>query len=325
VKAIVIDKFGGPEVLRLANVPVPDVGPEDVLIRVEYAGVNPADWKTRAGWLSAYFSPSFPYVIGFDLAGTVLRTGRAVTGFGVGERVFGQCDVGIGKWGSYAEFTGMTQHSVVRIPEGLDFAAAACVPTPALAAWAALFDDGGLVMGQSVLIHGGSGGVGSFAIQIAQQVGARVAATCSTPNLDYVRGLGAERAIDYRRETISTALAEFAPGGVDLIVDAVGNGTLTEALDLLRPGGTLCSIMTLKPGDGPDVATAQRRGLHAKLTYNRYPSGAALTKIAALLNEGQVRLPPTEVLPLEQAARAHQLSEAGHVRGKLLLRVGRKD
>jgi len=155
--------------------------------------------------------------------------------------------------------------------------------------------------------------------------GARVVAICSTQNLAYVRSLGADQAIDYRHERIADAVAEFAPGGVDLIIDAVGGGTLTEALDLLRPGGTLSSIMTLKASDGPDLAAAERRGVHAKVTYNRYPSGGTLAKIAALLNDGRVRPPPAQIMPLAQAAHAHRVSEAGHVRGMLLLRVETKD
>lgn len=322
MRAVVIDRLGGSEVLRLAEVQKPRPGPGEVLIRVHCAGVNPADWKCREGYLGQFIDYRFPFVIGFDLAGTVAATGEGVEGFAEGVRVFAQSDVGAGKWGSYAEYVCVSQESVVAMPDNLDFAQAAAVPTPALAAWAGLFEDGGLRAGQKVLIHGGAGAVGSFAIQFARLAGARVAATCGAGNLDYVESLGCERAIDYRAEDIPAATRQWSADGVDLVLDCVGCASLPRALDLLRPGGMLVAILTLAEGDlGPDHVAAANRGLRTAVTYSKMPSGASLGRIAALLGSGQVCPPRIEALPLEQVAKAHDLLQSGGARAKLVLQV----
>ncbi|MGH8808072.1 MAG: NADP-dependent oxidoreductase, partial [Noviherbaspirillum sp.] len=245
MRAVVIDRVGGPEVLRIADVSRPEPGPGEVLIRVACAGVNPADWKCREGYLGSFISYTFPFVIGFDLAGTVAAVGTGVTGFAEGMRVFAQTDVGAGKWGSYAEYASVRHDSVVRMPDSLSFAQAAAVPTPALAAWTGLFDDGGLQAGQKVLIHGGAGAVGTFAIQFAKLAGAEVAATCGARNADYVRMLGCDKSIDYRAQDVRAALHDWAPEGVDMVLDAVGCGSLPKGPDMLRPGGILVAILTL--------------------------------------------------------------------------------
>jgi NADPH2:quinone reductase len=216
----------------------------------------------------------------------------------------------------------VSQQSVVRIPDGLSFADAAAVPTPALAAWTGLFDDGGLAAGQKVLIHGGGGAVGSFAIQFAKQAGAQVAATCGAYNVDYVRSLGCELAIDYRSANVTSAVRDWAPDGVDLVLDAVGGGTLPAALDLLRPGGILVGILTLVGGDaGPNHAGAARRGLRTAVAYSKMPSGARLGAIAALLASGRVRPPRIETMPLAQVAQALDRVQSGAARVKLVLQV----
>ncbi|MFC7516784.1 NADP-dependent oxidoreductase [Herbaspirillum sp. GCM10030257] len=322
MRAIVIDRTGGPEVLRIADVAKPEPGPGEVLIRVVCAGVNPADWKCREGYLGGFIQYSFPFIIGFDLAGTVEASGDGAEGFTKGMRVFAQSDVGAGKWGSYAEYVCVRQDSVVRIPEHLGFAEAAAVPTPALAAWTALFDDGGLQAGQKVLVHGGAGAVGTFAVQFARQAGAEVAATCSARNTDYVRALGCARAIDYRSQDVRAVVQDWAPEGVDIVLDAVGCNSLPAGLDMLRPGGILVAILTLVAGDsGPDHALAATRGLRTAVAFSKMPSGARLGKIAALLENGKVKPPPIEVLPLEHVAHAHERLQQGTAKSKLVLQV----
>ncbi|HDR9712344.1 TPA: NADP-dependent oxidoreductase, partial [Burkholderia aenigmatica] len=163
MRALLIDRVGHSDALRMADVPAPTPGPGDVLIRVAYAGINPADWKCREGYLGAFMQYTFPFVIGFDAAGVVEAVGDGVDGFAPGMRVFAQTDVGAGRWGAYAEVVAVRHDSVVRVPDAVSLAEAATVPTPALAAWAGLFDDGGLRAGQTVLVHGGAGAVGTFA------------------------------------------------------------------------------------------------------------------------------------------------------------------
>jgi NADPH2:quinone reductase len=322
MRAVVIDRLGGSDVLQLANVEKPLPGPGEVLIRVHCAGVNPADWKCRQGYLSQFITYRFPFVLGFDLAGTVEAAGEGVTGLPEGTRVFAQSDVGAGKWGAYAEYACVSQASVVPMPGNLDFAQAAAVPTPALAAWAGLFEDGGLQAGHKVLVHGGAGAVGTFAIQLAKVAGARVAATCSADNLDYVESLGCEFGIDYRAQDIAAAIGEWSSDGVDLILDCVGCGSLPGALDMLRPGAILVSILTLAEGDpGPDHAGAAQRGLRTAVTWSKMPSGKQLGRIAALLSSGQVRPPRIETLPLEQVGKAHDLLQSASARVKLVLQI----
>ena len=232
--AMIIEETGGPEVLKYAELPTPQPGPGEVLIQVAYAGVNPADWKNRQGFLAQYRPYTFPYIIGFDAAGVVAALGEGVTQFSVGDRVFTPTNHGQGGQGSYAEYVIANTDRVARIPEGLGFDQAAALPVAALTAWQGLFDRGGVRAGQQVMIHGGSGGLGSFAVQFARWAGARVAATCSTPNVEYLRSLGVDRVIDYRREDISAAVAEWAPQGLDYLMDAVGVSSLPNGLDLGR-------------------------------------------------------------------------------------------
>ncbi len=322
MRAMVIDRVGGPDVLRMADVKVPEPAAGEVLIRVVCAGVNPADWKCREGNLSYFMQYSFPFVIGFDAAGIVAAVGAGVTDVALGERVFAQTDVGAGKWGAFAEYVTVNQHSVTRIPDNVEFAQAAASPTPALAAWTGLFDEGGLKHGQTVLVHGGGGAVGTFAIQLAKAAGARVAATCSAPRHEALMQLGCDLTIDYRGSDIATAVRAWAPEGVDLVLDTVGCATLPNGLDLLKAGGILVAILTLVNGDaGPDAAEAARRGLRTALAFSKMPSGARLREIAALLGAGRLQPPRIECLPLEDVARALELLQSGKAATKLVLQV----
>ena len=201
------------------SIPKPEPAPGEVLIRVAYAGINPADWKDREGYLSQFYDIHFPHIVGFDAAGTVDRVGEGVTAFAPGDRVLTVSRVGQGGQGSYAEFLPVPADRVAKIPDELPLVQAAVLPVAALTAWQALFDEarGKLQPGQAVLINGGSGGVGTFAVQFARQASARVAASCSGANADYVRQLGADLAIDYRQGRMPEAIAGWAGGGVDLL------------------------------------------------------------------------------------------------------------
>lgn len=322
MRAVIIQQPGGAEVLQLAEVERPRPGPGEVLVKVRYAGVNPADWKCREGYLAGFFEYRFPLVLGFDLSGTVAECGEGVDDLPAGTRVFAQSDIGAGKWGSYAEYACVSRDSLVCLPPTLDFAAAAAVPTPALAAWAGLFDEGGLTAGQCVLVHGGGSAVGGFAIQLARHVGARVITTCGADNREHVLALGAERTIDYRHEEIGAALHDWSAEGVDLVLDCIGGGSLPDPLNLLRANGILVSILTLAPGDAPpDPAEVARRGLRTALAYSRMPSGATLQKVADLLASGELRPPRLEQLPLADVAVAHERLQQGRARTKQVLLV----
>ncbi|MEZ5569329.1 MAG: NADP-dependent oxidoreductase [Halioglobus sp.] len=322
--AMIIEETGGAEVFRYAEVDTPEPGPAQVLVRVARAGVNPADWKNRQGHLAQFRPYVFPYIIGFDAAGVVAAVGEGVTGISVGDRVVTPTNHGQGGQGSYAEYTLANEDRVARIPQGLSFSQAAALPVAALTAWQGLFDRGGLEAGQCALIHGGSGGVGTFAVQFARQAGARVAATCSTTNIAYLESLGVERVIDYRRENIAEAVAQWAPDGVDFLMDAVGASTLPDALQLVRAGGTFVSIPTLvDDGDlAASAAAAARRGVNRVFsTMNDVGCAQTLDRILHLVARGEVRLPPLREFDLQDVRDAHSASETGHAGGKLILRV----
>ena len=293
--AVIIEETGGPEVLRYAEIATPEPGPQDIRVRIAYAGVNPADWKNRQGMLAAFRPYTFPCVIGFDAAGVVDKVGAAVTAFKPGDRVFTPTNHGQGGQGSYAEFAIASADRVAHIPEGMSFAQAAALPVAALTAWQGLFDRGGLQAGQLAMIHGGSGGLGGFAVQFARWAGARVAATCSTPNVEYLKALGVERVIDYRKENIAEAVAAWAPGGLDYLMDAVGASTIPNGLDMVRTGGTFVSIPTLTDdGDIPAAAVAgAAKGVNRVFsTMVDVGCSAQLAKIASLLVEGHI--PPRQ-------------------------------
>lgn len=322
--AMIIEETGGPEVFKYAEVPTPAPGPGEVLVRVACAGVNPADWKNREGHLAQYRPYVFPYIIGFDAAGIVAAVGEGVTEFAVGERVFTPTNHGQGGQGSYAEYAIASADRVARIPPGLSFAQAAALPVASLTAWQGLFDRGGLQAGQMAMIHGGSGGLGSFAVQFARWAGARVAATCSTANVDYLKSLGVERVIDYRKENIAEAVAAWAPEGLDYLMDAVGFSSLPHGLDLVKSGGTFVSIPTLvDDGDIPAQAAAgAAKGVNRVFsTMDDVGCGPTLQKIGELLESGDIVLPPLREFPLREVAAAHRIIQEGHNRGKTVLRV----
>lgn len=323
MQAMVIDRFGGPEVLHMATIDRPRATPGTVIVRVAYAAVNPADWKAREGWLSHYFETAFPFVVGFDAAGIVAEVGDGVAGLEVGDRVVTASNQGKGERGSYAQYVASDRERVVALPDHISLRDAATLPTAGITAWEAVFDVGGTAAGQRVLVNGGAGGTGGFAIQLAKMAGAEVAATCSAGNLEYVRGLGADLAIDYRAGGVRAAVAAWTPDGVDLVVDTVGQGTLLDSVEMVRPGGMVAPIGTLiRDEPMSDPARAAARGVRIVPTIANFArQERQLTDLVAALADGRIRVPETLVLPLDQAAEAHRRVAVGHVRGKILLAV----
>lgn len=328
MRAMVIDGFGDAGVLRWGDLPQPVPGPGEVLVRVVCAGVNPADWKTREGKLSAYIDYHFPFVLGFDLAGLVDAVGEGVEAFQPGDRVFGMSRQGQGLDGSYAEYCIADAAFLAPLPPRWSFAQAAALPVAGTTAYGGIVDAGELGAGQSVLINGGAGGVGSIGIQVAKALGARVAVTCGADNQAYVQGLGAELAIDYRGGDLAGKVRAWAPGGVDLVLDAVGFDTLLPAaLDIVAPGGRYVEIETLMSRASDElVAEAAKRDIRIlsnMVAVARLPEH--LKGLAALCAAGGVKPPAIEAMPLGDAAEAHRRVEAQHVRGKIILDVADHD
>ncbi|MGI8572305.1 MAG: NADP-dependent oxidoreductase [Solirubrobacteraceae bacterium] len=297
MKAVLMRDTGGPEVLSLEEIERPEPAGEEVLIKVHGASVNPVDWKRRRGFVPT----QLPAVLGQDVSGTV-ETSHAHD-FAAGDDVFG-----VPASGGYAELATAPASTIAIKPPGVSHEQAAAIPVAGLTAWQALFDHGGLERGQTVLIAGAAGGVGHFAVQFAKRAGARVIGTGSSRNRDFVLGLGADEYIDYTEQDVSTAAS-----GVDVALDTVGGEVTQSLLPTLREGGVLLVIAAAPPEDA-----ARERGARAGLVVMS-PSSDQLARIAELVAAGEVHVEIAEVLPLSEARHAHELSEAGHTRGKIIL------
>jgi NADPH:quinone reductase-like Zn-dependent oxidoreductase len=307
MKAIRIHEFGGPEVLRVEDLPMPHPGPGEVLIKVEASSVNPVDYKMRnGGYIPA---DKLPLVLGRDVAGTVDQTGAGVDGFKVHDQVF----VMLARdRGGYAEYVAAKADDCAAMPHSLDFVQAAAVPLAALTAWQGLFDHGELKPGQTVLIHGASGGVGHFAVQFAKAIGARVLATASGQDRAFLQKLGADVAIDYHAERF-----EDVAHDVDLVFDLVAGETQDRSWAVLKDGGAM--ISTLQAPDKAKAAEKHARTAH----YMAEPNGGELAEIARLIDQGRVKPCIARTFPLDQAAEAERQLEHEHVRGKIVLEVRR--
>ncbi|MEW5980164.1 MAG: NADP-dependent oxidoreductase [Acidobacteriota bacterium] len=308
MKAVRIHEYGGPEVLRYEEIPRPSPGPGELLIRVHAAGVNPADWKIRQGYAKEFLKHSLPLILGWDVSGVVEAVGLEVTGWKEGAEVYSFPD--ILRDGAYAEYIVVRASAVALKPRCVDHVQAAAIPLAALTAWQALFDAGGLVADQKVLIHGAAGGVGSFAVQLAKWKGGHVIGTASARNQVFLRGLGADEAIDY-----GAVRFEDVVRGVDVVFDTVGGGTLKRSWRVLKKGGILVSIAGQPSGE-----EAARAGVREAFVFCQR-NAAQLAELAKLVDTGRLRPIVETVLPLAEARRAQELSQTGHTRGKIVLRV----
>lgn len=308
MKAVRIHSFGGPEVLMLEQAPIPEIADDELLIRVKASGVNPLDWKVRAGYLEGLLSYNFPLVPGWDVSGVVERTGTGVSRFKEGDEVYALPD--ISRDGSYAQYVAVKADVVALKPHSIDHIQAASAPLAALTAWQSLFDLGDLSAGQAVLIHGAAGGVGSFAVQFARWKGARVIGTASPRNEEFLLEMGVDRVIDYSKIPFQEVVTDL-----DMVLDTVGGETRDRSWEVLRKGGILVS--TMGPPDGEEASS---HGVRCAGVFVQ-PNSAQLSTIAGLIDGGKIKTNVSRVLPLAEAAEAHVLSEAGHVRGKIVLRI----
>ena len=310
--AITQDGFGGPEVLVPAKTARPAPVPTEVLVRVHATSVNPVDWKTRAGSGMGDLFGGGPMILGWDVSGVVEETGAGVTRFAPGDEVFGMPRFPYPA-GSYAEYVTAPSRHFARKPAGLDHAHAAALPLAGLTAWQALVDTADVQAGQRVLVHAAAGGVGHLAVQIAKARGAYVIGTASAAKHDFVRGLGADEMIDYRTTDFAAAVS-----GVDVVLDAIGGVNVTRSVATLVRGGQIVSIRG--GGDDQARAAADAKGVRIAAVLVE-PDHSGLEGLAALVAQGRLRAEVDRVLPLDEAATAHRLGEAGRVRGKIVLSV----
>jgi NADPH:quinone reductase-like Zn-dependent oxidoreductase len=306
MRAISQDVLGGPEVLRYVEVPRPDAGISQILVRVQAAGLNPTDWKHRAH--SIFLGPP-PFVLGWDVSGVVEATGYGVTLFKPGDEVFGMLPYPHGV-GSHAEFAAGPARAFALKPAGLDHVQAGALPLVALTAWQALIDTAQVSPGQRVLVHAAAGGVGHVAVQIAKERGAYVIGTASAGHHGLVRGLGADEMIDYNTTDFAAAVRD-----VDVVLEVMGGDYAARSLHTLRPGGVLISLLPFAP---EVAAEAARLGIRAEVLLVEADHGG-MNAIAQLVTDGKLRPVVAGTFPLADAAKAHELGDTGHVAGKLVL------
>jgi NADPH:quinone reductase-like Zn-dependent oxidoreductase len=306
MKAVIAHEYGGPEVLKFEDVRRPEPKENEALVRVIASGVNPADPLTLSGKYAREFGTHLPLIPGYDIAGIVEKTGVKVTKLKAGDAIYGYPTFG----GGWADYVTVTQGEVAAKPASLSFTEAAAVPMGALTAWQALVDTAQLRAGQTILIHGGSGGVGSFAVQIAKARGARVIATASTANQDLLKQLGADVAIDYTK----TRFEEIAKD-VDAVLDPVGKETLARSYGVVKKGGIVMSLVAR-----PDRAEIEKRGIRGA-AISAHPDAEDLVEIAHLIDAGKIKPVVTKVLPLSEGIAAQQQAATHHTRGKLVLRI----
>jgi len=308
MKAIVIHEYGGPEVLKYEDVPRPEPKDDQLLVRVIAAGVNPVDGMIRSGMFAKGGNGAFPMILGGDIAGVVEKVGSKITKFKPGDPVFAY--VSLDNNGGYAQYALTTERETASKPKSLTYVEAAAVPIVALTAWQALVDSAKLSAGQTVLIHGGSGGVGSFAIQIAKARGAKVIATASTANQDLLKELGADVAIDYTKQKFEDVAKD-----VDVVLDSVGKDTLARSYGVLKKGGFIVSIVAR-----PDQTELDKHGIHgAALSVD--PNSEELADIGKLIDQGKIRVIVSQTFPLSEAKTAQEQVATGHTRGKIVLKV----
>jgi len=307
MKAIVIHEYGGPEALKYEDIPRPEPTDDQLLIRVVAAGVNPVDGMIRSGMFKG--NRAFPIILGGDVAGVVEKVGSKITKFKAGDPVFAY--VSLNNSGGYAQYALVTEREAAPKPKSVTYVEAAAVPVVALTAWQALVDTAKLSTGQTVLIHGGSGGVGSFAIQIAKARGAKVIATASTANQEFLKQLGADVAIDYTKQKFEDVAKD-----VDVVLDSVGRDTLARSYGVVKKGGIIVSLVAR-----PKESELEKNGIRGA-ALNAEPNSEELSEIGKLIDDKKIKVIVSQTFPLSEAMKAQEQVATGHTRGKIVLKIG---
>ena len=308
MKAVVIHAYGGPEVLKLEDVPRPEPKEDEILIRVVAVSVNPVDVAIRKGYLAELIGDKLPLIPGMDAAGVVEKTGAKISKFKAGDSVYAFFT--LASEGGYAQFVVAKESEAAPKPKALTYAQAAAVPAAASTAWQVLVDTAKLSAGQTALIHGGSGGVGHFAIQIAKARGAKVIATASAANQDFLKQMGADQTVDYTK-----AKFEDVAKDVDVVLDTVGEDTLKRSYGVVKKGGIIVSIV-----DELDQAALDAHGIRG-VTLRSTPKASVLEELTRLIDAKKMTPIVSQVLPLAEVAKAQEQIATHHTRGKIVLQV----
>jgi NADPH:quinone reductase-like Zn-dependent oxidoreductase len=307
MKAIVVHEYGGPEVLKYEDVPRPAPTEDQILVRVIAAGVNPVDGMIRSG-MFANEHRAFPIILGGDIAGIIEQVGDKVTKFKVGDPVFAYASLDNG--GGYAQYAVTTERETASKPKSLTYIESAAVPIVALTAWQALVDTVKLRAGQTVLIHGGSGGVGTFATQIAKARGAKVIATASTANQDLLKQLGADIAVDYTKQKFEDVAKD-----VDVVLDSIGKDTLARSYGVVKKGGIIVSLVAR-----PNQSELEKHGIRGTV-LSVDPNADELIEIGKLIDDKKIKVIVSQTFPLSEAMKAQEQVATGHTRGKIVLKI----
>jgi NADPH:quinone reductase-like Zn-dependent oxidoreductase len=333
MKALVLKRYGGPDQVALIDTPRPTPGPEQILVEVHAAGVNPVDNIIRKGAFKPFFPLRLPATLGSDVAGVVLEVGSRVTRFRPGDAIFAST-FDTTATGALADFAAVPENAAALKPANLDFVQAASIPMVGLTSWQALKERARLKPGQKLFIPAGSGGIGTFAIQLAKHLGAKVATTTSTVNVDLVRSLGADEVIDYKKQNFEEVLRDY-----DAVLGTVRGNALEKSLGILKPNSTVISLI-----GPPDAAFARTRGLNSLMVFvfgllSRkiirrakkhglaysflfvHPDGRQLAEIAELLQAGHIRPVIDKVFPFEQSKEALAYLEQGRAKGKVVVQM----
>lgn len=306
-KVVRIHAYGNRDALAYEDAPIPTIGADEVLVKIHATSINPVDWKVREGYLKDFLPHKLPLILGWDFAGEIAALGANVSEWKLGDAVYSRPN--ISRDGTYAEYIAVRASEIARKPETTSWQQAAAVPLTALTAWQSLYDLANVQAGERVLIHAGAGGVGTFAIQLAKLRGAYVYSTGSTRNVDFLKSMGADEVIDYTQQDFSQLR------GLDVVFDTLGGDVLERSWQTLKHGGRLVSISTT-----PDAATARDFGVTPLFCFVQ-PSSTQLTELARLIDDGKIQIIIDSVFSLKDVVQAHEKSESGRARGKIVVQV----
>lgn len=308
MRAIQIDEYGSADVLNIKDIPNPSLQSNEILVAVHYSGVNPIDLKFRSGFMQQGMPKTFPFIPGWELSGIVDQVGSSVTRIKKGDTVYSMPNFQQG--GSYAEYISINENEVALKPESISFAQAAAIPMVAGAAYTCLIKVAQIKAGQKILIHGAAGAVGTFALQIAKNIGAYAIGTASGEGIDLLQNLGADEIIDYTKEDFTTLVKD-----VDIVLDLVGGETQMRSFDIIKKDGQLISITM-----PPSKEKAEAAGITATFVFTT-PDHKMIEELSAMIDNGKLKINTPQILPLKEAKKAHEMIENKTSKGKIVLKV----
>ena len=307
MRAVQIQQYGSRSEMNLETIAIPEPSEGEVLVKIFAAGVNPLDWKIREGYYAEIIPQTFPLTLGWDFAGEITSLGKNVSNWSIGDAVYGRPE--FSKNGTYADYIVVSADEIAAKPKTLSWQESATVPLVTLTAWQALKDIGNVKQGDRVLIHAGSGGVGIAAIQIAKHAGATVYTTSTHQNAGFLKDLGVDEVIDYIQEDFSKL------ENLDIVLDTIGGEVLEKSWTTLKKGGNLISIV-----EAPDEELAVKHEVHASFCFGQ-ANFEQLSKISNFIDSGNLKVVLANIFQLEEIAKAHEKSESGHTRGKIVIQM----